>query len=41
MLWYYLKCRKNIESKNPKVMRAKNARITSSKIAFIEMCSVW
>ena len=25
--YYYLKCRKNTESKNPKVARAKNGRI--------------
>ena len=28
MLSYCLKCRKNTESKNPKVARAKNGRIT-------------
>ena len=27
MLSYYLKCRKNTESKNPKVARTKNGRI--------------
>ena len=27
MLSYYLKCRKNTENKNPKVVRAKNGRI--------------
>ena len=27
MLWYYLKCRKNTESKNTKVARRKNGRI--------------
>ena len=27
MLSYYLKCRKNTESKNPKVARSKNGRI--------------
>ena len=27
MLSYCLKCRKNIENKNPKVVRAKNGRI--------------
>ena len=27
MLSYYLKCRKNTESKNPKVVRTKNGRI--------------
>ena len=27
MLWYCLKCRKNAESKNPKVVRTKNGRI--------------
>ena len=27
MLWYCLKCRKNTESKNPKVVRTKNGRI--------------
>ena len=27
MLWYCLKCRKNTESKNPKVARTKNGRI--------------
>ena len=27
MLWYCLKCRKNTESKNPKVARIKNGRI--------------
>ena len=28
MLSYCLKCRKNTESKNPKVVRTKNGRIT-------------
>ena len=28
MSWYYLKCRKNRESKNPKVVRTENGRIT-------------
>ena len=27
MIYYCLKCRKNIESKNPKVVRTKNRRI--------------
>ena len=27
MLSYYLKCRKNTESKNPKMVRTKNGRI--------------
>ena len=27
MLYYWLKCRKNTESKNPKVVRTKNGRI--------------
>ena len=27
MLLYYLKCRKNTESKNPKVAKTKNRRI--------------
>ena len=27
MLWYCLKCKKNTESKNPKVARLKNRRI--------------
>ena len=27
MLPYYLKCKKNTESKNPKVVRTKNGRI--------------
>ena len=27
MLWYCLKCKKNTESKNPKVARSKNRRI--------------
>ena len=26
MLWYSLKCRKNTESKNPKVVKTKNGR---------------
>ena len=30
MLSYYLKCRKNIESKNPKVVRTKNGRMMLS-----------
>ena len=30
MLLYCLKCRKNIESKNPKVARTKNGRIMLS-----------
>ena len=30
MLSYYLKCRKNIESKNPKVVRTKNERMMLS-----------
>ena len=30
MLSYYLKCRKNIESKNPKVVRTKNVRMMLS-----------
>ena len=30
MLFYCLKCRKNTESKNPKVMKTKNKRIMVS-----------
>ena len=30
MLSYYLKCRKNIESKNPKAVRTKNGRMMLS-----------
>ena len=30
MLSFYLKCRKNIESKNPKVVRTKNGRMMLS-----------
>ena len=34
MLWYLLRCQKNTESKNPKVVKTKNARIViSSKCA--------
>ena len=33
MLSYYLKCRKNTESKNPKVPRTKNERMLLSKCA--------
>ena len=44
MLSYYLKCRKNIESKNPKAVRTKNGRMmlsncvvcNSKKSKFIE-----
>ena len=46
MLWYYcLKCRKNTESKNPKVAKTKKGRITllskcamgdSKKLKFIK-----
>ena len=28
MLSYFLKCRKNTESKNPKIIKSKNGRIT-------------
>ena len=35
MLSYCLKCRKNKESKNPKVVRTKNGRIM-----FLSKCSV-
>ena len=35
MLCYCLKCRKNIESKNPKIVRTKNGTIT-----FLSKCSV-
>ena len=27
MSWYYLKCRKNTESKNPQVVKTKNGRV--------------
>ena len=37
MLSYCLKCRKNIESKNPKIVRTKNGRIMLSSIC--AMCS--
>ena len=37
MLSYCLKSRKNVESKNPKVVRAKNGRIMSK---FCQNCSV-
>ena len=33
MLWYCLKCKKNTESKNPKVARSKNRRIMLLKCA--------
>ena len=36
MLLYCLKCRKNTESKNPKVVRAKNIKI----MLLSKMCSV-
>ena len=36
MLSYYLKSRKNTESKNPKVQRAKNGRIM-----FLSKCAVY
>ena len=37
MLFYCLKCRKNAESKNPKVVKTKNERITLlSKCAVCE-----
>ena len=36
MLLYYLKCRKNRESKNAKVVRTKKRKNN----AFIKMCSV-
>ena len=35
MLFYCLKCRKNIESKNPKVVRAQN-----EKIMLLSKCKV-
>ena len=35
MLLYFLKCRKNTESKNPKVVRTKNGRIM-----ILSKCSV-
>ena len=35
MLSCWLKCRKNVESKNPKVVRAKNGRIM-----FLPKCAV-
>ena len=35
MLFYCLKCRKNTESKNPKVLRTKNGRIM-----LLSKCSV-
>ena len=35
MLPYYLKCKKNTESKNPKVVRTKNGRIM-----LLSKCSV-
>ena len=35
MLSYCLKCRKNTESKNPKVAKTKNGSI----ILFVKMCS--
>ena len=39
MLLYYLKCRKNTESKNPKLARTKNGRIMlSSKSA---VCKIY
>ena len=37
MLSYCFKCRKNIESKHPKLVTTKNGRITAP----IKMCSVW
>ena len=36
MLLYYLKCRKNTESKNPKVVKTKNWRILL--LSKCEMC---
>ena len=36
MLSYSLKCRKNTESKNPKVVRTKNERIM-----LLSKCEVW
>ena len=36
MLSYCLKCRKNTESKNPKVARTKNGRIM-----LLSKCAVW
>ena len=36
MLWYCLKCRKNTESKNPKVARTKKRKNNT----FIKMCSM-
>ena len=40
MLWYCLKCWKNPESKNPKVLRTKNGRIMllskSKKLEFLK-----
>ena len=37
MFLYYLKCRKNTESINPKVIRTKKQKNN----AFIKMCIVW
>ena len=36
MLLYCLKCRKNTESKNPKIVRIKNGRIM-----LLSKCAVW
>ena len=41
MLWYLLRCQKNTESKNPKVVKTKNARIViSSKCAVSKFTEV-
>ena len=37
MLWYCLKCRKNKESRNPKVGKTKNGRIML--LSKCEVCS--
>ena len=37
MLFYYLMCRKNTESKNPKVVKTKNRRIML--LSKIEVCN--
>ena len=37
MLFYYLMCRKNTESKNPKVVKTKNRR--TMLLSKIEVCN--
>ena len=37
MLFYYLMCRKNTQSKNPKVVKTKNGRIMF--LSKIEVCN--